>query len=236
MTARTQWQIVAGVVLALALGVWAATRFLGDELRQVAVGSTAPAFAARTLEATPRPRTLADYKGKVVLLNVWATWCAPCREEMPSMQALYRDFAPRGFEIVAVSIDQAGDEQKVRDFVQEFGLTFDVLHDPAGEIQRIYATTGVPENFVIGADGVVRKKAYAQDWNSPANRALIARLLDEAGAPPAPSATVQPTTPTAAAPGGDTRMQVEVVPDSEVRAMARAGGAAAATTPTPTPR
>ena len=95
------------------------------------------------------------------------------------MQALYRDFGPRGFKIVAVSVDDAGAEQKIRDFVREFGLTFDVLHDPAGAIQKTYATTGVPETFVIGADGVVRKKAYAQDWNSPENRALIARLLDE---------------------------------------------------------
>ena len=81
-----------------------------------------------------------------------------------------------------LAIDDAGAEQKVRDFVKEFGITFDVVHDPAGQIQKTYATTGVPENFVIGADGTVRKKAYAQDWNSPENRALIARLLDEAGA------------------------------------------------------
>ena len=125
------------------------------------------------------------------------------------MQALYRDFSPRGFEVVAVSIDDAGQEAKVRDFVKEFALTFDVLHDPAGEIQRIYATTGVPENFVIGADGVVRKKAYAQDWNSPENRALIARLLDEAGAPPAP-ATAPATTPAA----GDRAAPVPVAVDS----------------------
>lgn len=192
MTARRQWQIVTGVVVALAVALWGATRFLGDELYHVTVGSEAPAFTASTIDGTPRPRGLADYEGRVVLLNVWATWCPPCREEMPSMQALYDDFGPRGFRIVAVSIDEAGAQQKVRDFVREFGITFDVLHDPEGEIQRTYATTGVPENFVIGADGVVRKKAYAQNWNSPENRALVARLLDEAGAPPAPSASPAP--------------------------------------------
>ncbi len=126
------------------------------------------------------------------------------------MQALYRDFAPRGFKIVAVSVDRAGDEQKVRDFVREFGLTFDVLHDPDGKIQRTYATTGVPENFVIGADGVVRKKAYAHDWNSPENRALIARLLDEAGAPPGPAPVAAP----AAATPTDGRLPVEVAPET----------------------
>jgi peroxiredoxin len=199
MTAQRQWQIVLGVVLVLGLGLWAATRFLGDELFHVDVGSRAPRFAAQTLDARPAPRSLDDYRGKVVLLNVWATWCPPCREEMPSLEALHRDFAPRGFEVVAVSIDDAASTQKVRDFVKEFGLTFDVLHDPPGDIQRVYATTGVPENFVIGADGVVRKKAYAQDWNSRENRALVKRLLDEAGAPEAPTATVEPRPATAAA-------------------------------------
>jgi hypothetical protein len=80
----------------------------------------------------------------------------------------------------------------VRDFMRGFGVTFDVLHDPEGLIQKTYQTTGVPENFVIGADGVVRKKAYAQDWNGPENRALIARLLDEAGAPAAPAPAASP--------------------------------------------
>ncbi|MGZ8377483.1 MAG: TlpA disulfide reductase family protein [Gemmatirosa sp.] len=198
MTARTQWTIVLGVIAALALGLWGATQLLSDELYHVEVGNDAPRFQAVTLDTPPQPRTLDDYEGRVVLLNVWATWCPPCREEMPSMQALHRDFASRGFKVVAVSIDEAGAEQKVRDFVKEFGLTFEVLHDPAGAIQKLYATTGVPENFVIGADGTVRKKAYAQDWNSPENRALIARLLDEAGAPagtPAPAGDTPVVTP-----------------------------------------
>jgi cytochrome c biogenesis protein CcmG, thiol:disulfide interchange protein DsbE len=211
MTAKRQWQLVIGVVVALGVGLWAATHFLGDELFPVAVGSEAPPFTAATLDAQPKPRTLADYKGQVVLVNVWATWCGPCRHEMPSMQALYEDFAPRGFKIAAVSIDDAGTEQRVREFAQEFGLTFDILHDPSGSIQQIYQTTGVPENFLIGADGVIRKKAYAQDWNSEANRTLIARLLDEAGAPPAASATPKPSAPTP--PPGADRMQVEVVPN-----------------------
>jgi peroxiredoxin len=214
MTAKRQWQIVIGVVVALALGLWAATHYLGDEIFPVEVGSKAPPFAATTLDAQPKPRTLGDYKGQVVLVNVWATWCGPCRQEMPSMEALYKDFAPRGFKIAAVSIDDPGTEQRVREFAKEFGLSFDILHDPSGRIQQIYQTTGVPENFLIGADGVIRKKSYTQDWNSEANRALVAQLLDEAGAPPAPTATVKPSAPTPAPPPGADRMQVEVVPES----------------------
>jgi peroxiredoxin len=190
VTARGQWAVVLGVVAALALGVWVATRTLGDELFPVAVGSRAPDFRAAVIQATVPPRanqpaavrTLADYKGQVVLVNIWATWCGPCREEIPSIQALYRDFAPRGFKVVAVSVDDAGKAAAVQQFMRGFGVTFDVLHDPAGDIQKAYQATAVPENFVIGPDGVVRKKAYGQDWNAPENRALIARLLDEAGA------------------------------------------------------
>ncbi len=209
MTARGQWAVVLAVVAALGLGAWAATRLLGDELFPVAVGSRAPEFRAAVVQATvppragadPAARALADYRGRVVLVNIWATWCAPCREEIPSIQALYRDFAPRGFKVLAVSVDEgAGAAPKVRDFMRGFGTTFDVLHDPEGLIQKTYQTTGVPENFVIGADGVVRKKAYAQDWNGPENRALIARLLDEAGAPPAPANA--PANAPGGAPGG----------------------------------
>src|SRR5207253_6943853 len=127
---------VLGVVATLAIALFAATRFLGDEIFQVTVGTKAPPFTASTLDARPTPRSLAAYKGRVVLVNVWATWCPPCRQEMPSMQALYRDFAPRGFKIVAVSVDYAHTEQKVRDFVKEFGLTFDILYDSTGTIQK----------------------------------------------------------------------------------------------------
>jgi peroxiredoxin len=189
MTVRQQWQVVLGVVATLALVLWGAVRFLGDELYPVAVGSRAPAFTARTVNATPVVRTFADYEGQVVLLNVWATWCTTCKDEIPSLVALHRDFGPRGLKIVAVSIDDgAGKAPAVKAFMDRFGVTFDVLHDPAAAISRDYQVTGVPENFVIGADGVIRKKAYVQDWNSRENRALIAQLLAEsraAGAGPA---------------------------------------------------
>jgi peroxiredoxin len=181
MTARQQWTIVLGVVALLAGGLFAATRLLGDELFPVSVGSGAPRLAARTLDARPRVKTLADYQGQVVLLNVWATWCAPCRDEMPSMQALHESYGASGLRIVAVSVDSPGDEQKIRDFARQFGLTFEILHDPSGEIQRIYQTTGVPESFLIGPDGVIRKKVIgAVDWHAAPTRALVASLLGAA--------------------------------------------------------
>src|SRR3712207_3635517 len=145
MTVRQQWAIVLGVVATMAIGLFAATRLLGDELFPLGLGSAAPKFSASTLDAPPKGRTLADYRGQVVLLNIWATWCAPCREEMPSIQALHETYGDKGLRVVAVSVDDPGAQDKVRAFVREFGLTFEVLHEPTGAIQKTYQTTGVPE-------------------------------------------------------------------------------------------
>ena len=119
-----------------------------------------------------------DYKGQVVVLNIWATWCGPCRIEMPSIQALQQSLGTKGLKIVAVSVDDPGSEEAIRDFAKEYGLTFEILHDPTGKIQKAYQTTGVPETFVIGRDGVIRRKVIAADnWNSLDNRRQLAQML-----------------------------------------------------------
>lgn len=197
MTARAQWIIVLGVIALLGGGLAAATLTMGDELFPLTPGVEAPDIRAVTLEEVAEERTLADYRGQVVLLNIWATWCLPCEAEMPSMELLHRAYADSGLRIVAVSIDEPGSEQTIRDFVARYELTFDILHDPAKMITRIYRTTGVPETFVIGRDGVIRRKTYVQDWNSPANRALISQLLRE----PAPRAMLGGASDTAAPAG-----------------------------------
>ena len=178
MTARQQWNVVISIVVFLVGVLWMATHYLGDELFPVTVGSQAPPFTASTLDATPRTKTLADYKGKVVLLNVWATWCPPCREEMPSIERVHRAFAGQGLAVVAVSIDDPGKEDEIREFVREYGLTFEILHDAAAGIKKNYQLTGYPETFVIARDGTIRKKVWGgADWSSDANRALIRELL-----------------------------------------------------------
>jgi peroxiredoxin len=182
MSNRRQWAVVFGVVLLLGGGAVAATHVLRSELSEVAVGSPAPEFRAVTVDSTPRVRTLADYKGQVVLLNVWATWCGPCRVEMPSMEALHRDFAAKGLRVVAVSIDQIAGPPQIREFARELGLTFEILHDSAQHIVRAYRVTGYPQSFVIGRDATVRRKWIgAENWNSPSNRALMTALLASAG-------------------------------------------------------
>lgn len=184
MTSRGQWAVVAAIVATLATAAFAATHFLKDELTAVTIGSDAPPFTALTMptpvEGLRTAKTMSDYRGEVVLLNIWATWCAPCRDEMPSIQALHESMGPKGLKIVAVSIDQPGDELKIQDFIKEFGLTFEVLHDSTGSIQTFYRTTGVPETFIIARDGTIRKKVISiEDWNSAGNQRLIAGLLTE---------------------------------------------------------
>ena len=187
MTTRGQWLVVLAIIAVLGGGLAVATLALGDELFTVEAGSRAPDMEAVTLDVPPVKRTLADYKGNVVLLNVWATWCGPCEAEMPSMEKLHRSFADSGLRIVAVSIDDPGREPAVREFIARYDLTFEVLHDPTKRIIDDYRTNGVPETFVIGRDGVIRRKTYTQDWNSPANRALIAQLLREGATPGMPA-------------------------------------------------
>ena len=177
MTVRQQWGIVAAVVVLLAGGLFAAVKVFADDLFPVTVGSPAPDFRAKDL-GTKQMKTLADYRGQVVLLNVWATWCPPCIVEMPSMERLHQAYGPHGLKVVAVSIDDYVGEDSVRAFARGLGLTFDILHDPTHSIERAYQTTGYPESFVISRDGTIRKKwISAADWNSPANRALVVELL-----------------------------------------------------------
>lgn len=177
MTSRQQWTVVAGIVGLLAIGLGAASHFMHDQLFPVEVGTTAPQFRAKVL-GEPRFKTLADYKGQVVLLNIWATYCIPCRDELPSLQRLYEAYGDKGLKLVAVSVDSYVSEDSIRAFAKNFGVTFEVLHDSAGTIEGLYQATGYPETFVIGREGTIRKKLIgADDWSSRGNRALIAQLL-----------------------------------------------------------
>ena len=181
MTSGQQWRVVGAIVAVLGGALWFGSYMLKDELVGVDVGSQAPTFSGATMDRPAKSKSLADYKGQVVLLNVWATWCGPCRTEMPSIEALHKTMGPKGLHVVAVSIDDPGKANDIRKFLKDFNLTFEVLHDSTQAIQGAYQTTGVPETFIIAADGTIRKKSIgAADWNSAPNRALIATLLKDA--------------------------------------------------------
>ena len=155
-----------------------------DRVQPVTAGTVAPEFEVNDLDGGLA--RLSDHRGEVVLVNIWATWCLPCRVEMPSMERLYQEIGEDGFEIMAVSIDaelglfdlsgnRGGDIQA---FADSLGLTFPILHDPSGGIERLYRTTGVPETFLIGRDGIIYKKvAGGTEWDAPQHKELIQRLL-----------------------------------------------------------
>lgn len=180
---RTLAVVAAAVVL---VALW----IVRQGGQPVVAGFRAPDFAVT--DQRGEPVTLAAFAGKVVLLNVWATWCGPCREEMPSMERLYGQFSRDDFEIAAISIDALPDRTDEDGnpggdpfaFARELDLTFPVLLDPAGAITRTYRTSAVPESFLIGRDGVIYKKvAGSTEWDSPTNVELVRRLVEGRATP-----------------------------------------------------
>lgn len=120
---------------------------------------------------------LTALRGKVVFVNVWATWCPPCVEEMPTIQQLYERLHGRGLEILAVSLDALG-AQVVEPFMQRHRLSFSTLLDPKNLVQRLYRTTGVPESFIVDKRGILVDKVVGpRDWAHPQLLAQFERLL-----------------------------------------------------------
>lgn len=185
MNTTKQWIVVGACIALFATGIVAAAHSMSDSLPIIEVGSLAPDFVAVPITGPEgnrsAPKSMADYRGQVVLLNLWATWCGPCVKEMPSIQALYDELGPKGLKVVAVSVDNPGMEEVIRAFGVTHRLTFELLHDDRLRgIQEAYLTTGVPETFVIGRDGTIRKRVSGgTDWNTPAQKALVRQLLDE---------------------------------------------------------
>ena len=124
------------------------------------VGSAAPPFAAVTLEGAAVAS--ADLEGAPFMLNIWATWCAPCREEMPALQRLHDAYADQGFQVVGVSVDDRGSRDLIRSFTEEAGVTFPIYHEPSWEIMDAYLLLGLPGTFLIDRGGFIVRK-----WTGP---------------------------------------------------------------------
>jgi len=150
-------------------------------------GFPAPDFSLRDLDG--RVHRLSDYRGKVVFLNLWATWCPPCREEMPSMEHLHQRLRGQDFVMLAVSEDEAG-VTAVQPFAREMGLTFPILLDARGTLPARYGVTGFPETFLIDRSGrVVHHVIGPEDWDSESvDRFLLQLLQQTPDSPPAPQA------------------------------------------------
>jgi thiol-disulfide isomerase/thioredoxin len=176
--------VFAGLLVA-ALAVAA---YLGAGRTGVARGSGRPfdVIRARTAEPAPafeltdlggRVVRLDDFRGRVVVLNFWATWCAPCRDEMPELERVGRELGGRGLVVVAVNLKEA--HEKVEPFAAELGLSFPVLLDPTGEVGERYRVQALPSTYFVGRDGALAGFALGyRDWESPGARAYLAGLLD----------------------------------------------------------
>lgn len=145
------------------------------EVEYPAEAFIAPEFTVPSL--TGGAVKLSNYRGKVVFINFWATWCATCKVEMPSMEKLYQRFKDRGFEMLTISVDK--DRSLIEPFMQEYALTFPVLLDPDSQVaKRKYKTTGVPETFIVNREGIIVHKAIGpRDWATEETMAAFEELL-----------------------------------------------------------
>ena len=121
---------------------------------RVAIGAPAPAYAAVSLAGDSV--SLGALRGKVVLLNVWATWCHPCRAEIPELREIQKRYEPRGLALVGVSVDAAGNEDGIRDFIKEFEMQYPVWLDPDERVSAQFLAIGVPSTYLIDRQGVLR--------------------------------------------------------------------------------
>ena len=128
----------------------------GGEPARVEVGIEAPAYATRNMKGDSV--SLALLRGKPVLLNVWATWCLPCKEEIPYLESLNAKHAAQGLQIVGVSIDARGDDAKIEDFARDFRMSYPIWRDPDERVNARFLALGVPSTYLIDGNGVLRWK------------------------------------------------------------------------------
>jgi cytochrome c biogenesis protein CcmG/thiol:disulfide interchange protein DsbE len=145
------------------------------KVKRMEIGKPAPDFVLQ--DASGKNWKLSDLKGKVVLVNFWATWCQPCRDEMPSLEALNKAMAGQSFQMLAIVFND--DLQMAESFARRLGATFPVLANPGPQLAEAYMITGVPETFLIDADGILRQKFIGPyEWDSQEMRNVVLGLFN----------------------------------------------------------
>ena len=139
-----------------------------------AINTAAPDFTLRDMHG--KDITLSSFRGKVVLLNFWATWCPPCKAEMPTMNRLYNEIRSRGFEVIAVSTDNS--LSTLKNYLSKSRLDFAVVHDERNHVSKQYRVFSMPTSFLINKNGIIVEKFYGEyDWTEPDVRRQIEKLL-----------------------------------------------------------
>ena len=164
------WVAAGAAAVAASVAFWLAK----PPPEPIGAGQVAPAFELPRLDGGP-PLSLDALRGRVVLLNFWATWCKPCEQEMPAMQRLATALAGSDFELVAVSVDQSADD--VRAYRDRLGLHFPILLDPEKRVSSAYQSYRYPESYLIDRDGrILARYIGPRDWDSDAYRDRIRGL------------------------------------------------------------
>lgn len=178
-----RWTIFAALLLALGMG-WTWASRVSDPAAGMGrspsprAGFPAPDLSLETLGG--QRLALADRRGQVVVVNFWASWCGPCRAEMPALQRLYSDMSGRGLEILAVNSTVQDSQATAQSFADEFGLSFPILLDRDGAATHAYRVQALPSTFVIDRQGVIRSVLYGGPLSEATLRAAIDPLLTEA--------------------------------------------------------
>ncbi len=174
-TGPSKLLVVSAAVLIVGL-MFLVVFFQSSKYEPLVVGKPAPDFVLTDLN--DKSYRLSDFRGKVVFLNFWATWCKPCKEEMPSMEVLYKNFEKDGLVILAVSIDRVTTTKDIPPFVKALNLTFPVLIDSWGKTDKPYKRMGVPETFLVDQQGIIREIVIGpRDWTRLDNLKVLTQLL-----------------------------------------------------------
>ena len=166
------WPGFAGVFLVLAMMVVACAGPGAGAAQGVNQGNQARDFTLETLEGDEL--SLRDYRGNVVLVNFWATWCAPCRDEIPDIQATYEAYQDDGFVVLGVNVEES--RQQVEPFVAALGMTYPVLLDETGQVLKMYRAIGLPMSVILDQDGVIKVRHIGYVTDAQLER-YLAQLL-----------------------------------------------------------
>ncbi|MCK4839060.1 MAG: TlpA family protein disulfide reductase [Desulfobulbaceae bacterium] len=162
------------LILAVCLPLFIAA--CGQGPKVATVGESAPDFSL--VDRKGKIWTLSELKGQVVFVNFWATWCPPCREEMPSMQRLYTMLPKDKFKMLAILTQD--NPAVADDFASKLGITMPILDDQDNQIGPAYGLTGVPETFIVDKQGVLREKFIGgAQWDSPSFRQLMMKYINQ---------------------------------------------------------
>lgn len=170
--------VLAAIAVVIAAGRFGYERFAPGTVAARAGIASPPLPEIRFQDASGNSRSLSDFRGRVVLLNLWATWCVPCRKEMPSLDRLQAQLGGPAFEVVALSIDRS--PPAVREFYQQYGIRALALYiDPSTEVTRSLGTVGIPTTLLVDGEGrELWRRVGPAEWDAPAEVAEIRKHLD----------------------------------------------------------